>query len=268
MQNIESIIFISIFICFCYFLVHIEFCEKNSDYENIKYNKEYIYLLNEAYSKTPDIENEIKIISSFHKNKSIPLFILLDSIRIYGKSIRITNITHNLKYNNGDIGSLYFQMKHYNQLISSYDKKNRIKTICEVGFQVGVGAITLITSVKHDVNYIGFDYGNNYSKDSFKLLSKYFSMKIVWGDSQRTIPFFYKSNNTFEKCDVIHIDARHDESFIYNDIINMKKISHPKSLLLLDDVCKKSKSVLKAKKEHSINSIKCFNKPYCIALYN
>lgn len=242
--------------------------KSSSGNDFIVYNKYYLELLNEAYNKNPDIEREVKCILNYYRNKSIPTFYLIDGIRIYGKSIRMLNITDKLRFNDGDIGSHYYQMKHYNKLINSVDKKSSIKNICEIGFQLGVGAITLITSVKHDVKYYGFDYGKKYSKNAFNILSKYFPMKMMWGESQRTVPYFYKNNNNFDKCDIIHIDGCHSQDAIYNDIVNIKEISHPKSLLLLDDVYINSESIKKAKKNNLINKIICYNwKPYCIAEY-
>lgn len=236
-------------------------------YENIKYNKDYIYLTLEGYNKYPDIEREVKSIHNYYTDKSIPLFFLLDGIRIYAKSIRMSNITGKLRYTDGDIGLLYYQMKHYSQLIHYYDKKKKVNNICEIGFQFGVGAITLITAVKHKVNYFGFDYGYKHSKDSYNIISKFFSMKMMWGDSQRTIPFFYRTNHTFDKCDIIHIDGCHSQYAIYNDILHMKKISLPKSLLLLDDVFRDSESILKAEMKNIITNVKCYSKPYCVASY-
>lgn len=251
-----------------YNLNYQEFNLHSEEFNKIVYSSNYDSLLYEVYKKSPDIDKELRYIFRYYKNNKLPLFYLLDGIRIYAKSIRMTNIVENLQYNNGDIGTHYYQMKHYHMLIYTYDIKHKVNIICEIGFQLGVGAITLITSVKHNITYYGFDFGKNYSKNSYKIVSKYFNMKMVWGDSQITIPSFYENNNSFEKCDIIHIDACHSQKYIYNDIRNIKRLSKSKSLLLLDDVYYDSKAISEAIKEKLIANVKCLKwKPYCIAIF-
>lgn len=230
------------------------------------YDNNYMELTYEAYSKNPNIDKILTSITQMHKDISVPMFFLIDGIRIYAKSIRMY-FNNQLSNKDGDIGMFYFQMKKYYQSIKLYDEIYRINNICEIGFQLGVGAITLITSVNHSVNYYGFDLGKKYSKDSFDLVNKYFPMKMIWGESKDTVPSFIKSKSSFEKCDVIHIDGCHTDNVIYNDIVNMKEISHSGSLLLLDDVSLNSLPIIKALKNNLIKNVKCYNKPYCIAVF-
>lgn len=267
LHSISSYIIISFFVSILLsFLIKDKINNKNEKYSFIV-SKDYKNLLREAYKRECNIDNEIKSIKKLHQDITINTFYLLDGIRIYAKSIRLSNYTYGLKYTDGDIGMYYFQMKHYNNIINDIDKTKRIKNICEIGFQVGVGAITLITSVKHNVDYYGFDLGLIYSKNIFKIISKHFSMNMIWGESEITVPAFYKTNHNFKKCDVIHIDGSHSQNTIYNDILNMKNISNPNSLILLDDVNQYSRAIVKAKEMKMISNVKCLDKPYCIAFY-
>lgn len=226
-------------------------------------DKYYYLLVSESYNPNPNIDYMLLCLKNIHNSSVSNIFYIIDSIRLFSKSIRSQEFTKLLNKNYGDITYYYYQMVFYISRIKELNKSYKVNNICEIGFQVGAGALTLLLSLKNNLTYYGFDYGSNYSRMSYKLISKYFKMNMEWGKSEETVKKYRKIN-----CDIIHIDGDHSQMAIYNDIKNMKRLSNSHSLLLLDDVNLNSNCIIRSIKEKIINNVKCFNwKPFCICSY-
>lgn len=227
-------------------------------------NKIYIQLVHESYDSVPNLNIMLFHLNMLYKINYIDEFYIIDSIRLLSKSFRNQKFCNKLTKVDGNITAFYDQMYIYRNEIIKNNKLFRINNICEIGFQVGAGSLTFLTSLKHKLKYYGFDYGLNHSKYSYEIISNFFDMNMTWGKSEYTVPSF-----KLVLCNVIHIDGDHNPTSIYNDIINMKRFANRESMLFLDDVYYKHKSIIKARRNNIINSIRCFNwKPFCICRYN
>ena len=58
---------------------------------------------------------------------------------------------------------------------------------------------------------------------------------LIIGNSSITVPEFSK---TGKKFDLIFIDGGHDYEIAFNDLLNCKKLSHNKTLIIMDDIIK------------------------------
>ena len=114
--------------------------------------------------------------------------------------------------------------------------KNKDK-ICEIGFNAGHSFLCMIL-VNPNAEYTLFDLGKHkYSKPTFNFLKKIFpktKISMIWGDSTKTIPNFYKKNpkKTF---DVIHIDGGHQSKIYIEDWYNSLKLISTDGVLIFDD---------------------------------
>lgn len=237
---------------------------KKSDIISYSYPpKEYIELVQESYNIVPDVNLMLNCLKSLHYARFIKLFYIIDSIRLLSKAMRSQNFTKMLSKKDGDISIFYDQMFIYMNNIITTNKIHKIRNICEIGFQVGAGALTLMTSLNENLTYYGFDYGMKYSRLSYNIIANYFNMNMEWGKSEETVTGY--KNIT---CNVVHIDGYHSQSAIYNDIKNMKRLSNRNTLIFLDDVNINSKCIKEAKNDLLIENIKCFKwKPFCICKY-
>lgn len=146
----------------------------------------------------------------------------------------------------------------------SYNLRLKKANICEVGFLYGVSSLTFFLSTGLSSKYLGFDYGLLQSRHIFSLLEKYFNMQMIWGKSQNTVPLFNESI----KCDIVHLDGSHDKNLIFLDIQNMKRLSHNRTILMIDDVYDNNYAWKKALHDEIIKEIYCSkHKPFCIGLY-
>lgn len=117
-------------------------------------------------------------------------------------------------------------------------KKNpSIKKIMEIGFNAGHSSelflrgredtqVVSFDIMDHDYGFIGKDYIDYTFPERHQL---------VIGDSRYTVPKF--SRNSPEcKFDLIFIDGCHEESFAAADIANSRKLAHPGTWVLIDDI--------------------------------
>jgi len=114
-------------------------------------------------------------------------------------------------------------------------------TVCEVGFNIGHSASTLMVSILGS-SYVGFDYGEKGEVVKAKeflqnlLAADNVTVELHLGNSQFTVPEYLK-NFPETVCDVIHIDGSHDGHFPLSDFQNLRTMARPdgKSLVLFDD---------------------------------
>lgn len=250
--------------CFIIILLTITY-KKCNTYNNKQRvpNVSYLKLVQESYNNVPDLNIMLRYLNEIYRTSSLDSFYILDSIRLLSKSFRSQNFSKGLSKFYGDITMFYDQMFIYRNEIIKNDKLNKINNICEIGFQVGAGCLTFLTSLNHSLKYYGFDYGLEYSKCSYSIISKYFDMNITWGKSEDTIPKYQ-----LILCNIIHIDGDHQQISIYNDIRNMKRFANKYSVVFIDDVYYTSESIINAINNKILTYIKCFSwKPFCIGKY-
>jgi len=126
---------------------------------------------------------------------------------------------------------------NYHQKIINLFKKNTGRDpehIAEIGFNAGVSS-SFYLSKGFDV--VSFDLGfHSYCFYAKLWIDKKYPNKhtLINGSSFRSIPTFTKLSDV--KFDIIFIDGDHTFFGAYWDIINCKNISHPDTLIILDNV--------------------------------
>jgi len=116
----------------------------------------------------------------------------------------------------------------------------RARSVCEIGFNVGHGAATLLaaTSARH---LVAFDCGGRMSVvGGLATLESVFgaalNLTYVNGNSVGTVPAFALDHPAWE-CDVIHIDGAHDGPFPAADLKNARHLARADggTLVVFDD---------------------------------
>jgi predicted O-methyltransferase YrrM len=119
-------------------------------------------------------------------------------------------------------------------------KKNglKIKNICEVGFMAGASSV-LFMLLAPEATWYGFDYaGENRLRTvgAGKFLERARPGKafFILGDSTKTVPEFHSAHPDV-KCDLVLVDGAKSD-LRYQDIQNLRAMSHKDTLMLLDEV--------------------------------
>ena len=115
----------------------------------------------------------------------------------------------------------------------------RAQSVCEVGFNVGHGAATLLaaTSARH---LVAFDCGGRMSVvgglAAIEAVFDYVNLTFVVGNSVATVPTFARDHAAWA-CDVVHIDGAHDGPFPAADLANVRHLARPdgRTLVVFDD---------------------------------
>eukprot|EP00747_Dinoflagellata_sp_TGD_P169101 gnl/TRDRNA2_/TRDRNA2_197158_c0_seq1.p1 gnl/TRDRNA2_/TRDRNA2_197158_c0~~gnl/TRDRNA2_/TRDRNA2_197158_c0_seq1.p1 ORF type:complete len:262 (+),score=45.06 gnl/TRDRNA2_/TRDRNA2_197158_c0_seq1:74-859(+) len=110
--------------------------------------------------------------------------------------------------------------------------------ICEVGFNVGQGAATMLAaSLSGKSKYIGFSLPADFSTVMLEYIHRVFGKdfaEVIWGDSVQSVPQFFKDHPDV-KCDYLHIDGGHDEAVASSDIRNFQDHVSENALVVADD---------------------------------
>jgi hypothetical protein len=126
----------------------------------------------------------------------------------------------------------------------------QIKVMCEIGYGAGHTAVMLLSANAHS-KLVVFDLfpakydpalemngrQHLFQPPSIKYVENKWPgrMTMVAGDSTETIPKFTLDNPGY-KCDLISIDGSHAQPNVYKDIMNMRKLAHKDTVVLLDDM--------------------------------
>jgi predicted O-methyltransferase YrrM len=111
----------------------------------------------------------------------------------------------------------------------------------EIGFNAGHSSEALLKYDKN-VHVVSFDIGtHSYVNQGKAYIDERYSGRheLIIGDSTLTVPTYQG-----EPFDVIFIDGGHKYPIVQSDIFNSKRLSHPQTLLIVDDVVQKSEWIL------------------------
>jgi predicted O-methyltransferase YrrM len=116
------------------------------------------------------------------------------------------------------------------------DNNNWVQKILEVGFNAGHSSVLFLSS-RPDIRVLSFDIGKHgYVKNAKDFVDMHFPKrhKLILGDSTKTIPAYARTHNN--KYDLIFIDGGHSFNVALSDIINLEKLSHEKTIVIIDDI--------------------------------
>lgn len=114
--------------------------------------------------------------------------------------------------------------------------KSNAKSVMEIGFNAGHSADVMLAA-NTNMHLTSFDLGcHPYVSHAKEYMDKTYSTRheLVLGDSTLTVPDFIAGNpgRTF---DVIFIDGGHTYEIATADLANCKRLSHSKTIVILDD---------------------------------
>lgn len=133
-------------------------------------------------------------------------------------------------------GSINNHLTYHQEVLDKFKSLSgkQAKNIAEIGFNAGVSACFYLDK---GCNVVSFDLGfHSYCFYAKLWIDKKYPGQhiLINGSSFRSIPQFSQISNV--KFDVIFIDGDHTFFGAYWDIINCKNISHPGTLVILDNV--------------------------------
>lgn len=140
-----------------------------------------------------------------------------------------TNKTNELEGHSGA-----FPQKLFAYRALTYGRE--IKTICEIGFNLGHSSVAWLAS-NPGAHLYSFDYGNHeYRQIGIDLINRIWPNKLTLttGDSQVTVPEFFKKNPGIF-CDVAHVDGGHTYEIATNDLNNFGARVTKGGILIIDD---------------------------------
>ena len=112
---------------------------------------------------------------------------------------------------------------------------NHVRTICEIGFNAGHSALVWLES-NPNVHLYSLDLNvHKYTAPMASYLKSLYPNRfdIFYGESDRVVPMVSQKEHL--SCDILVVDGGHFGDQAFRDIVNMKKMAHKASLLVVDD---------------------------------
>lgn len=126
------------------------------------------------------------------------------------------------------------QAQYYSQLVAN---DASIRTICEVGFNVGHSAAVWLTASPR-VRLETFDlFSSAHSQAALAHITSRFPGRVSAhkGNSLLTVPA--AAGRLSAPCDLVVIDGRHEFEAVVHDFISLAALAAPSALYLFDDIC-------------------------------
>ena len=121
-----------------------------------------------------------------------------------------------------------------------------IKTVCEVGFNVGHSA-ALWLSAHPTLHVVSFDVfrleprlGGRYGVRTARALQRRFPGRLTWhmGNSHKSVPKWVTAErDSGRRCDLVHIDGLHSYTGVILDFLNLWPMCTQETVFLFDDQC-------------------------------
>lgn len=128
-----------------------------------------------------------------------------------------------------------------------------VKTILEIGFNSGHSSELMLRTNPH-VKVVSFDLGEHeYTAKAKQYIDKMYPLRhlLILGNSVQTIPTFHHMQPD-ARFDLIFIDGGHDYLTARADLGNCRFLSHPMSLVIMDDI------VFSTSMMHTAGPTKCW----------
>lgn len=109
--------------------------------------------------------------------------------------------------------------------------------IAEIGFHLGFSSYAFLKASKQSI-VVSFDIKDHPFVPAAKnIIDRKFPGRhsIIYGDSTKTIPEFVAQHPDI-KFDLIFIDGGHEYRVAKADIQNMRRLAHPDTLVIMDDL--------------------------------
>jgi predicted O-methyltransferase YrrM len=113
------------------------------------------------------------------------------------------------------------------------------RLVGEIGLNAGLSSHAFLNATPH-TNVISFDLGKHTYIDEVKrIIDKEYPNRhrLIKGDSTKTIPLFIEENPSIRRFDVVFIDGGHAYRIVYADMMNMRRLSGPDTIVIMDDLC-------------------------------
>jgi predicted O-methyltransferase YrrM len=135
---------------------------------------------------------------------------------------------------------------------------DNVTVICETGFNAGHSAITFLFANPNSI-YFGFDLGDmGWSSQSVKFVQYLFPTRFHYVKG-RTTDTLKEANMKGHKCDLLSVDADHNNA--YTDFVLGKAVSRPHAYVLADDYSQSAFIVQRdwrrAEREKLIRTVDC-----------
>eukprot|EP00929_Paragymnodinium_shiwhaense_P091259 TRINITY_DN51285_c0_g1_i1.p1 TRINITY_DN51285_c0_g1~~TRINITY_DN51285_c0_g1_i1.p1 ORF type:complete len:374 (-),score=58.50 TRINITY_DN51285_c0_g1_i1:371-1492(-) len=121
------------------------------------------------------------------------------------------------------------------------------RRVCEVGFNVGHSAVTLLVAAGANASYLGFDMSvlnPGVNEEFFEMLKRWLGaerdMEMHWGDAEEQLDAYLSeplAAGSEKACDLIFYDGRHDFLAVLPMIVLLRRLaSGRRPLLVVDEV--------------------------------
>lgn len=125
------------------------------------------------------------------------------------------------------------QQDHLGRLV----RQSKARLVGEIGFNAGFSSLAFL-SASADVRVVSFDIGWHTVVDPAKeFVDTHYPGRheLVIGDSAWTVPE-YRTQHPEASFDIVFIDGGHEYKEARRDISNMRAMSHPATIVVVDDL--------------------------------
>ncbi|CAM9184652.1 unnamed protein product [Ectocarpus sp. 12 AP-2014] len=184
-----------------------------------------------------NVNDCVDLVTSAIKAKRVDLFNIMS--RRLTAYLRSVSPSHNFEGHTGG-----FPRKVEALGAVSRDGGDRVKKICEVGFNAGHSSLNWLLHSHPSTKILAFDLGEHeYMKHALHYLQAIFPgrLEVLIGDSSETIPAYAVAEAAAGRepqgCNILFVDGDHSEDGAYADLVNFRALaSRDWNVLAIDDL--------------------------------